>query len=841
MNYSRRQLEAFGEPLGESVTRLKPGGRIYGGGGSAPAQQVVSSSELPEWARPFAQQALSQGQALTAKPYQTYGENRIAGFSPMQIQAQQAAAGLTPAGQIGTATGLAEAAGRYGQGINFAPGQFQNQFQAPGQYDPGRFRADTVRTGSFIQPGASEAYMSPYMQDVVNAQQQEARRASDITAQQQRAQAVGAGAYGGSRQALVEAERQRNLGTQLGQIQATGLQSAFQQAQQQFNAEQQQRLQAQLANQQARMQAQQLGEQSRQYGAGLGLQAAGLGAQYGQAAQQLGEQSRQFGAGLGLQGAQLAGQMAGQLGTLGNLQTQQAMDIAKLQSGFGGQEQALRQQGLTQAYQDFLTQQQYPYQQLGFMSDLIRGLPLGQASTRQVYEAAPSALQQLGSAGLGLYGLSKFMAKGGVTSEENVSDIADSLDDRSLQMAYQNARVRGDQEAVKALESELAERASLRSGMGAAFDSLPYSARDNIVRAAGGGIVAFAGGGKPKSAAEYLASAEDIDFGTPPDRAAREKTIQEEREYIQRMMGPSATAPYLEELKAERATAKERGGREAEGLAALAAAEGLVSDRRLGIGIGKALGAAGRTMAQAKKEQRDADRALRDSEMKLVMADQARSEGQFGKAYEFQNSAEKQRVEALKLKQDAALKAAQVQGGLEQARINAAAQRDAAARPTDLDKQTQRNYAALLETGAPANAQTMAKAAQQAASDLGRYPGDVRAGAGEMDRRLKAAEQIATAKLQDPAWREAKKNKDQEGMRIRENEMINELLGKQPGSSAAASTGGAPGTAAPAPAQAGTVPPAAIAKLAANPTAQNKAYFDQIFGAGAADRALKGK
>ena len=60
MNYSRRQLEAFGEPLGESVTRLKPGGRIYGGGGgdSAPTSTTVNQSNIPEWLRPQVEQVL---------------------------------------------------------------------------------------------------------------------------------------------------------------------------------------------------------------------------------------------------------------------------------------------------------------------------------------------------------------------------------------------------------------------------------------------------------------------------------------------------------------------------------------------------------------------------------------------------------------------------------------------------------------------------------------------------------------------------------------------------------------------------------------------------------------
>jgi hypothetical protein len=111
--------------------------------------------------------------------------------------------------------------------------------------------AERVNTQSFAQPGSADAYMSPYMQNVVDIQKREAARQSGIQGLQQQAQAVSAGAFGGSRDAIMRAERERNLAQQTGDIQAQGSQAAYQQAQQQFNAEQQARLQAQQANQQA--------------------------------------------------------------------------------------------------------------------------------------------------------------------------------------------------------------------------------------------------------------------------------------------------------------------------------------------------------------------------------------------------------------------------------------------------------------------------------------------------------------------------------------------------------------------------------------------------------------
>ena len=75
MNYSRRQLYALGEPLGECVTRLKPGGRIYGGGSDSPPADTTTTQtmELPEWARGYAKDTLAKGAALTdinQNPYQ---------------------------------------------------------------------------------------------------------------------------------------------------------------------------------------------------------------------------------------------------------------------------------------------------------------------------------------------------------------------------------------------------------------------------------------------------------------------------------------------------------------------------------------------------------------------------------------------------------------------------------------------------------------------------------------------------------------------------------------------------------------------------------------------------
>lgn len=324
MTYSRRQLEYFGEPLGESVTRLKPGGRIYGGGGSpsTPEKQTIEQTSIPEYAKPYVERMLGKTEALTNAPYQAYQGERIAGFTPMQQQAQQAAANLGPAKQIGVGTQMA---GLAGLGAIGAGAQYQQMA---------------------TNPYAMQAYMSPYVENALAPQMREAARQSAIQGQQNQAQAVQQGAFGGARSAIVEAERQRNLGQQQADIYGRGMQSAFEQA-----------------------------RQAQQYGADLGLRG------YGQ-----------------------AGQLAGTLGQLGQTQFGQQQAAIQGQASLGQQQQALEQQRLSQQYQDFANQRQYPYQQLAFMSDMLRGLPLSQTAST-MYGAPPSLTSQIGGLGLAAYGM----------------------------------------------------------------------------------------------------------------------------------------------------------------------------------------------------------------------------------------------------------------------------------------------------------------------------------------------------------------------------------------------------------------------------------------------------
>jgi hypothetical protein len=244
---------------------------------------------------PYAEGLLGAAQAASSQPYQSYQDyakkyglsgDQVAAFNPLQQQSFAQAQGLGGANNNYSQTAL--------QGLQGLSGQTFGQQQA-------------------------QQYMSPYVQSVIEMQQRDAQRQADVAGTQQQAQATQAGAFGGSRDAIMRAERDRNLALQKGDIQATGLQNAYNSAQQQFNADQ-----------------------------AKGLQGYSLLGQQGQAA-------------LGLQNQ------------LGGMQQQQAQNMINV-----GQ-------------QNYAAEQNYPYKQMGFMSDIIRGAPLTQTGS-SVYQAAPSAL-----------------------------------------------------------------------------------------------------------------------------------------------------------------------------------------------------------------------------------------------------------------------------------------------------------------------------------------------------------------------------------------------------------------------------------------------------------------
>jgi hypothetical protein len=330
---------------------------------------------------------------------------------------------MAPSANFGTATDLATAAGASSLGAgNYAPSGFGTNY-ATRSYSPTAFNAATVTperaTSATFGADQVAQYTSPYMQAVVEQQKIQAMRDAQIVQKNANLSAAGQGTFGGARQLIGQTERERALGSQLGGIQAQGLQSAYENAQAQFERDQgramtaqgqnlQYGTQAQLANQAAMMDAQKAAEASRQYGSTFGEASAAREAQLSMDAQKAAEQSRQFGTTAGLQGSNQAITAATSLGNLG-AQTQAAgIDLAKAQEAFGAMDQQQQQQALEIAYQNYIDQKAYPYKQLGFMSDLLRGSSnLAATGGKTVYEAQPSLAQQMSGAGLLAAGLAR--------------------------------------------------------------------------------------------------------------------------------------------------------------------------------------------------------------------------------------------------------------------------------------------------------------------------------------------------------------------------------------------------------------------------------------------------
>lgn len=319
-------------------------------GGLTPPTQVgqtgtSSVGTLAPWAGEYVTGMLGKAQALAEMPYQQYTGALTPGASQLQ---QQAFAGLgalqTPAG-IGQAEQRTAQLGQQMGGLSYAPGTF---------------------TSEVFTPAAAQQYMNPYIQSALNPQLEEARRQADIQRVQQAGRLTKAGAYGGSRQAIMESELARNLGQNLANITGQGYSQAYQQAQQAFTADQARKLQAQQAL----------------------------------------EQSRQYGAGFGLQGLQAATQAAQQQAALAQAGQQAGIRGLESQLAAGQTQRDIEAQGLAADYNRFKEEREYPFKALQYQQSMLQGLPIAATS----YQAETSPLQNIIGTGGGLLALYQALA-----------------------------------------------------------------------------------------------------------------------------------------------------------------------------------------------------------------------------------------------------------------------------------------------------------------------------------------------------------------------------------------------------------------------------------------------
>lgn len=372
MSYSRRQLYALGETFGESATRHKVGGRIYGGGGT-PTSQQQSNNVLSPYAASYGQDLLGKAQALTSTTYQPYTSGQagpsgqVAGFSDLQNQSFDAAKNQGTAPQLDIASNMAGTAGM---------GAFGTAQQALGYGGMGA-QAGMSYGQNATNPSAVQSYMNPYLQASLAPQMQLLNQQQGMQQQANQGQAVQAGAFGGSRMGVQNALQNQSNQLAMSNLVGQGYNQAYNTA-----------------------------NQNMQQAATLGMQGANAGL-------------------AGISGAQAglntANTAASNLANIGNTQYNQQMGITNQQNQLGAQQQQYQQNLDTAAYQAYQNQQQLPYQQLGFMSNIMQGLPV--SGQQQSVYSTPNPLSVAAGLGTAAVGASKLkkggevkMAAGGLVS-----------------------------------------------------------------------------------------------------------------------------------------------------------------------------------------------------------------------------------------------------------------------------------------------------------------------------------------------------------------------------------------------------------------------------------------
>lgn len=206
-----------------------------GGGQSQPSSTTTNTSNIPAYLEPYVTRNVASAEAVANQPYQEYGGQRIAGFNPNQQTVQSGIMGM----------------------------------QSPGQYGQATQATQGAMDRSWTDPGTAAQFMNPYQQNVTDIAKREAMRQYGIQGTARDAQFAKAGAFGGSRQGIADAEAQRNLMQQQNDIQMQGANQAYQQGMGQYNA--QQGLQLQGAGQLAGIGGQEQQANLARYGAQAGV------------------------------------------------------------------------------------------------------------------------------------------------------------------------------------------------------------------------------------------------------------------------------------------------------------------------------------------------------------------------------------------------------------------------------------------------------------------------------------------------------------------------------------------------------------------------------------------
>ena len=348
---------------------------------SAPQVDAKVEKTLPSWLFPAVNPLVSKTADLLNNEYIPYTGAQVAGESALQSQAWQGLAGLSvPTDMLNDAmTKLGGVYDKYLAGPEY-------QFNRPEAYKASDFTGpNTAReiTTGLGPVGSVQDYMNPYIQGVVNVQGQEALRNMEIARQSEAARFAKSASFGGGRQAIAEAEQQRNLATLMNKIAQEGYGTAYDKAQAQRLAEAQQYRAAQeatavgeRAQTDAALRAYQAQETARQQQARLGLDTENTA----MAAERLGLDY-------------LAGSRGTATDIINSQKSIQDQQLALLnaQSNAGGLQRGITQAGLTADFNDYLRGYEDPFKRLAAASGAIAPL-VGNTSTTNYWGTIPGNL-----------------------------------------------------------------------------------------------------------------------------------------------------------------------------------------------------------------------------------------------------------------------------------------------------------------------------------------------------------------------------------------------------------------------------------------------------------------
>ncbi len=362
---------------------------VEGGSTGTPAAGVTpyaTESGIAPWAQSYVGNVLGQTQGLAADMTKNpsnyvYSGPRTAGASALQQKAFDMAGNLgVDAGVTNASRGLETLASSMMNRPEYQAAGVSSGYAGVGPYDVTKFS-----TQDFSKE-AAEKYMNPYLQLSLDPQIAEARRQADITRMTNAGRLVGSGAFGGGRQAVMEAEGDRNLGMNLADITGKGYNTAFTGAQTQFNADRARQLEAEKAS-----------EQSKQFGSNQAMQNAMNAATTGLQAAQINESSRQFGESNWLNKAKGATDIFGKVADIGNTADATRRANLGIISGLGNTQRGIEQAGYDADLAQFNEEAALPGAAISLQQRALQGLPIN----AQTVNAPPAGIMQA-LAGLGL-------------------------------------------------------------------------------------------------------------------------------------------------------------------------------------------------------------------------------------------------------------------------------------------------------------------------------------------------------------------------------------------------------------------------------------------------------